>query len=180
MNARTTPLLIIAVIPSFIGSWGTQEVNTTNCLGTIILHTGEKIDVDHIQIGTKSSFELYSIPKESGTPPVVNGGRTEISLETDPRDSKTTFTISQIKTIEVPTPTTVYIYKETDKGVPYKYLEVIVDGTRGLAAKETKIEADQSGKEMRKRVIKLRALKSFTLRGCTITPNPTPEKPRAA
>jgi hypothetical protein len=169
MYIRNLVLLsIIIIIPINFYGTSTQQESPTDCLGTIILYNGEKIDVSDIQIGFHSTFEVYSVPPiDQNIPTTTTKGRTELSLTRDPRGAATSYNIVNIKTIKVPSPDTVYIYKETDKSIGRKYVEILVNEERFLAPKETKIEAVQKDKKNR-RIIKLHALKEFAIKECIV------------
>ncbi|HEV2916780.1 MAG TPA: hypothetical protein VGW78_03470 [Candidatus Babeliales bacterium] len=155
-------------LPIMLYSSATKEANSTDCLGTIILHNGEKIDVNDIQIGMHSNFEVYSIPQLSPNAPEVDKqGHKEVMLTSDPRDAAITFNIINIKTIQVSDPNAVYIYKKNDKSMGNKYIEIMINGDTYLAPEETKIEAVQKAKDNR-RTIKLRALKEFAIKKCIV------------
>jgi hypothetical protein len=159
-------IFALTIIPPSLLGFSSQLKNDTNCLGTIILHNGEKIDVAQIQIGKRSPWSVYSVPAE-GKAVALTGGKTEVLLDNDPRDSEVLFAITQIKTMQVPNPHKIFIYKEGDKGMPYKYLEVIVNGDRYLAPRDTNVDATQTSNNASRRV-KLHGLKEFAIRECAV------------
>lgn len=169
MHIKQFLVYIFASIPFIVHGGFTKEENPATCLGTIILHNGEEIDVNDIQIGLHSTFEVYSVPQIKGkTATPTAAGINELFLANDPRDVKSTFNLMKINTIEVPDPSTVYIYKATESSLAYNYIEVLVNGDRYLAPKETKIEAVEKSKGSQ-RVIKLSGLKKFAIKACVLT-----------
>jgi hypothetical protein len=163
---------LVACMPLLTG-FTTKEESTTDCLGTIIQQNGEKIDIEHIKIGNRPDFEVYSTPLklEKITVPKTDGERTEQKLKADPRGSMITLKPTQIHTIEVPDPNNTLIYQEKENSTPYKYLEILINGEPYVALKETKIQAVQKNNKTN-RTIKLRALKKFSINECTVTPAP--------
>jgi hypothetical protein len=188
MKSIYATLACIVYIPFLIG-FPSEEENKTDCYGTIVQQNGEKIDIEHIEIGTRTNWDVYSIPWElyatsyKPTPDTKDStsalkskidestDKAEIFIKSDPRDSIITFKPTQIKTIKLPNPNTTWIYQEKNKDTQHKYLEVLINGERCLATKETKVKAIQKDNST-SRTIKLRALREFTINECTIIPTP--------
>lgn len=181
-------LACIVYMPFLLG-FSSEEENKPDCYGTIVQQNGEKIDIEHIEIGTSTNWDVYDIPWElyatsyKPTPDTKTSSaalkskinessdNTEIFIKSDPRDSIITLKRTQIKTIKLPNPSTTWIYQGKDKDTQYKYLEVLINGERYLAKKETKIKAIQKNNGT-SRTIKLRALREFTINECKIIPTP--------
>jgi len=156
------------------GSNTTKDLKQpVNFSGKLITHQGQEYIIDNISINSLyKQIPMYDKPTLQAEPTRnQNTQQQEMKLQADPADAITKIDLSEINSIQVPSPETIWYYEK--KGRRTEFIEVIVitksDTKRSyLLDPKTPVycdEIDAAGPQ--EKTVRLAAVKNLTIEGYT-------------